>query len=156
MTDRNTLRRWGQRGDRERELPHDGLQNRLRPLAGRRQLQDQLPAAVEQMPLAVSPAWRRAASNGRSCSPRASPRPAWASSRRAVAAGASAALPVTGGDAVARLPPGFRPRARQRPADKKANASAGSETGRGDQRLSGRLKPWVATVAPGAASGRPG
>ena len=55
MTDRNTLRRWGQRGDRERELPHDGLQNRLRPLAGRRQLQDQLPATVEQMPLAVSP-----------------------------------------------------------------------------------------------------
>ncbi|SWI96621.1 Uncharacterised protein [Klebsiella pneumoniae] len=55
MTDRNTLRRWRQRGDRERELPHDVLQNRLRPLAGRRQLQDQLPATVEQMPLAVSP-----------------------------------------------------------------------------------------------------
>lgn len=73
MTDSDTFRRWGQRGDRERELPQDGLQDRFRPSARLRQLEGQLPAAVEQMPLAVSPAWRRAASSGRSCSPRASP-----------------------------------------------------------------------------------
>lgn len=55
MTDSDTIRRWGQRGDRERELPQDGLQDRLRPSAWLRQLEGQLPAAVEQMPLAVSP-----------------------------------------------------------------------------------------------------
>lgn len=55
LTDSDTFRRWGRRGDRERELPQDGLQDRLRPLAGLRQLEGQLPAAVEQMPLAVSP-----------------------------------------------------------------------------------------------------
>nr|VXZ84438.1 Uncharacterised protein [Klebsiella pneumoniae] len=31
----------------------------------------------------------------------------------------------------------------------KANASAGSDSGRRRQRLSGRLKPWVATGSPG-------
>lgn len=55
MTDSDTFRRWGQRGDRERELPQDGLQDRFRPSAWLRQLEGQLPAAVEQMPLAVSP-----------------------------------------------------------------------------------------------------
>ncbi len=55
MTDSNTLRRRGQRVGRERELPHDGLQNSLRPPAGSWQLQEQLPAAVEAMPLAVAP-----------------------------------------------------------------------------------------------------
>lgn len=33
MTDSDTFRRWGQRGDRERELPQNGLQDRLRPSA---------------------------------------------------------------------------------------------------------------------------
>ena len=55
MTDSNTLRRRGQRGDRECELPHNGLQNRRRPLAGRWPLQEQLPAAVDAMPLAAAP-----------------------------------------------------------------------------------------------------
>ncbi len=54
MTDSDTFRRWGERGDRERELPQDGLQDHFRPSAWLRQLEGQLPAAVEQMPLAVS------------------------------------------------------------------------------------------------------